>query len=208
MRSARQSAIRLLQLMMIASVVLPAVLFVLASWLSYRHERAVADDNIERSLDIVHEHALKVFQTGERAMAEVEEVVRGMPDDAIVADQQRLHDRLKQIVDAVPQFQSILVIDRAGRPLASSTLATISRDVSVANRGYFQAHAAGADDTSVSEILTPRWGGLRNPFFTLSRRRPLADGSFNGVISVAILPRYFEEFYGLIGRSPGSLYAL
>ena len=44
MRSARQSAIRLLQLMMVASVVLPAVLFVFASWLSYRHEQAVADD--------------------------------------------------------------------------------------------------------------------------------------------------------------------
>ena len=74
MRSARQSAIRLLQLMMVASIVLPAVLFVFASWLSYRHEHAVADDRIERSLDIVHEHTLKVFQTGERAIAEVEEV--------------------------------------------------------------------------------------------------------------------------------------
>jgi two-component system NtrC family sensor kinase len=76
MRSARQSAIRLLQLMMVASVVLPAVLFVFASWLSYRHEQAVADDRIERALDIVHEQALKVFQTGERAIAEVEEVIR------------------------------------------------------------------------------------------------------------------------------------
>src|SRR6478672_10315926 len=72
MSSARHSAIRLLQLMMVASVVLPAVLFVFASWLSYRHEQSVADDRIERSLDIVHEHALKVFQTGERAIAEVD----------------------------------------------------------------------------------------------------------------------------------------
>jgi len=43
MNSARHSAIRLLQLMMVASVVLPAVLFVFASWLSYRHEQSVAD---------------------------------------------------------------------------------------------------------------------------------------------------------------------
>src|SRR5712671_5372959 len=102
MRSARQSAIRLLQLMMVASVVLPAVLFAFASWLSYRHEQAVADDRIERSLDIVHEHALKVFQTGERAIAEVDEIVRGMPDEEIRGDQSRLHDRLKRIVDALP----------------------------------------------------------------------------------------------------------
>jgi two-component system NtrC family sensor kinase len=208
MRSARQSAIRLLQLMMIASVVLPAVLFAFASWLSYRHEHAVADDQIDHSLDIVHEHALKVFQTGERAIAEVEEVVRGMPDDVIVADQQRLHDRLKRIVDAVPQFQAIAVVDRAGKPLASSLFAAIADNLNLADRSYFQAHAAGAEDTQVSETLMPRWGGLQSPFFTLSRRRVLPDGSFNGIVSVAILPRYFEEFYGMIGRGPGSLYAL
>jgi two-component system NtrC family sensor kinase len=208
MRSARQSAIRLLQLMMIASIVLPAVLFVLASWLSYRHEQAVADDRIERTLDIVHEHALKVFQTGERAIAEVEEVIREMPDDAIVANQRSLHDRLKKIVDEVPQFQAIAVADRNGRVIASSSLVPVASDVSVADRAYFRSHAAGAEGTLVSETLVPRWGGLRNPFFTLSRRRASSDAPFNGVISVAILPRYFEEFYALIGRSPSDLYAL
>ena len=117
MRSARQSAIRLLQLMMVASVVLPAVLFAFASWLNYRHEQAVADDRIERSLDILHEHALKVFQTVERAIAEVDEIMRGMPDDAIARTQQRLHDRLKRIVDAMPQLHAIVVVDRDGKPL-------------------------------------------------------------------------------------------
>jgi two-component system, NtrC family, sensor kinase len=182
MRSPRQSAIRLLQLMMIASVVLPAVLFVFASWLSYRHEQAVADDRIERTLDIVHEHSLKVFQTGERAIAEVEEVIREMADDAIAADQQRLHDRLRRIVDAVPQFQAIAVADRNGKVLASSTLTPIANDVSMADRAYFRSLAAGAEGTLVSETLMPRWGGLRNPFFTLSRRRASPDASFNGVI--------------------------
>src|SRR6267154_274861 len=79
MRSARQSAIRLLQLMMVACVVLPILLFGFASWLNYRHENAVADDRIERSLDILHEHTLKVVQTVERAIAEVDEIVRVTP---------------------------------------------------------------------------------------------------------------------------------
>jgi two-component system NtrC family sensor kinase len=209
MNSARHSAIRLLQLMMVASVVLPAVLFVFASWLSYRHERSVADDRIERSLDIVHEHALKVFQTGERAIAEVEEVIRGMPDGAIAADQQRLSERLKRIVDAVQQFQAIIVVDRTGKVLVSTSVPTPSAAANVADRRYFQLHAAGAEGTLVSEPLVPRWGaGLRNPFFTLTRRRESPDGAFAGVVSVAILPRYFEEFYALIGRSPSDLHAL
>src|SRR5216683_4713278 len=101
MQSPRQSAIRVLQLMMVASVVLPAVLFAWASWLNYRHEYAIADERIERSLDILHEHTLKVFQTIERTIAEVE-IVRDMPDEAVRSDQSRLHGRLKRIVDALP----------------------------------------------------------------------------------------------------------
>jgi len=194
--------------MMVASVVLPAVLFAFASWLSYRHEHAVADDRIERSLDIIHEHALKVFQTGERAIAEVEEVIRGMPDDAMLAQQARLHERLKQIVDEVPQFQAIVVTDRAGHVSAASTLLSDMSHASVADRPFFQSLAGGAEGTVVSPTMTPRWGGLTDPFFTLSRRRLSLDGAFSGIISVAIQPRYFEEFYGLIGHSSGDLYSL
>src|SRR5262245_20200592 len=208
MRSARQSAIRLLQLMMVASVVLPLVLFAFAAWLNYRHEYAVADDRIERSLDILHEHTLKVFQTVERAMAEVNEIVRGMSDDDMRRDQSHLHERVKRIVDALPEVRAIFLINRDGRPLVSSRLTQIPADFDSRERSFFAAQTAGDAGTYVSEILTPRLTGLSTPFFVLSRRRPSADGAFNGVVAVAVLPQYFEEFYALIGRSPGSLYAL
>jgi two-component system NtrC family sensor kinase len=208
MRSARQSAIRLLQLMMIASVVLPAVLFAFAAWLNYRHEHAVADDRIERSLDILHEHTLKVFQTVERAIAEVDEITRGMSDEDIRRDEARLHDRVKRIVEALPQLRGIFLIDRNGHPLVSSQFAQVPTDFNVRDRSFFNVHMSGHSGTHISDTLTPRLTTLGTPFFVLSRRRPSADGSFNGVAAVAVLPRYFEEFYALIGRSPGSLYAL
>src|SRR5262245_65856552 len=106
MRSARQSAIRLLQLMMVASVVLPALLFAFAGWLNYRHEHDLADDRIERSLDILHEHTLKVFQTVERAIAEVDEILRGMADEDIRRDQTRLQQRMKRMVEAMRQVHA------------------------------------------------------------------------------------------------------
>jgi two-component system, NtrC family, sensor kinase len=209
MRSARQSAIRLLQLMMVASVVLPALLFAFAAWLNYRHEHDLADDRIERSLDILHEHTLKVFQTVERAIAEVDEILRGMADDDIRSDQPRLHERLKRIVEAMPQLRAIFLIDRDGRPLVSSQLARVPTDFDARDRRFFSAHAAGQQaGTYVSDVLTPRLTGLGAPFFVLSRRRLSPDGAFNGVVAVAVLPGYFEEFYALIGHSPGSLYAL
>src|SRR5262245_40610832 len=121
MPSARQSAVRLLQLMMVASVVLPALLFGLASWINYRHTQEVADERIERSLDILHEHALKVYETVERAIAEVDEILRGMSDADIRAQEERLHLRLRQIVAAMPQLQAIAVVDRNGRRLVATS---------------------------------------------------------------------------------------
>src|SRR5258708_10498454 len=107
-------------MMRVASVVLPFMLFSFAGWKNYRHEQAVAADRIERSLDILHEHTLKVFQTVERSIAEVEEIVRGMPDEEIREQQPRLHERVKRIVDALPQLRAICLIHRDARSLLSS----------------------------------------------------------------------------------------
>jgi two-component system, NtrC family, sensor kinase len=208
MRSAHQSAVRLLQLMMVASVVLPAVLFIFASWLSYRHEYAVADDRIQRSLDILHEHTLKVFQTVERAMAEVDEIVRDLPDDVIRNEQARLHLRLRHIVEALPQLRAIFLVDRTGNPLVSSQFEHVPADFNARDRDFFNRQATSQGETYVSEELNPRRNALGTPFFVLSRRRPSADGSFNGVSVVAVVPEYFEDFYALIGRNAGNVFAL
>jgi hypothetical protein len=83
MNTARESAVRLLKLMMVASLVLPAALYAYASWVSYRDTHAAADDRIDRLLDVQQEQALRVFQTIDRTFAEVDEVVRGMSDEQI-----------------------------------------------------------------------------------------------------------------------------
>src|SRR5262249_53723904 len=200
MQSPRQSAVRVLQLLMIASVVLPALLFAWASWLNYRQEYAIAHERIDRSLDILHEHTLKVFQTVERTIAEVDEVVRDMADDAIRADQSRLHDRFRRIVDALPQVRAIFLIDRDGAPLASSQFARVPVGFNVRDRGFFSVHVPGHAGMYVGEVMTPLFTDLDTPFFVLSRRRLSADGSFNSIVAVAVLPEYFEEFYALIGH--------
>ncbi len=207
MKTARQSAVRVLQLMMVASVVLPAILFAFASWMNYRHFQEVADERIERSLDILHEHALKVFETVERAIAEVDEVVRDLPDEEIRAQGPRLHARLRRLVTAMPQLQAIVLIDRNGRRILSSIAEPPPDDLVAAERSYFRQHIERDLGTFVSEVQLPRFAD-NDVFFTLSRRRPSPDGVFNGVTAIAVRPDYFEEFYERIGRSQGSLYAM
>ncbi len=208
MSSARESAVRLLQLMMIASVVLPAALFAYASWISYRDIHAVADERVVRSIDVMQEQALKVFQTVDRTFAEVNEIVRGMPDDAIHTDEPRLHGRLAGIVATMPQLHAILLVGRDGRPLVASNVSAVPDSVSFGDRDYFQAQLDRDGGTYVSDVRSPRLPGIVTDFFDLSRRLESPTGAFNGVIAVAVRPHYFEDFYGLIGQTPGSFYAL
>jgi two-component system, NtrC family, sensor kinase len=208
MSSARESATRLLQLMMVASVVLPAALFAYASWVGYRDVHAVADERILRSLDVMQEQALKVFQTVDRTFAEVNEVARGMSDEDIRVDEPRLRERLAAIVATMPQLQAILLVGRDGLPLVSSALESVRDDVNFGDRDYFQVQRDRDAGTNVSDMRSPRLGGMDGDFFMLSHRLESPDGSFNGVIGVAVRPRYFEDFYTLIGKTPSSFYAL
>ena len=105
MRTERNSAIRLLQLLMVASLVFPVALFVYASYNDYRDVYAVADERIDRSLDVLQEQALKVFETVDRIFPEVGEVVRGLSDDQIRAAQASLTPRLQRIVGVMPQVR-------------------------------------------------------------------------------------------------------
>jgi two-component system, NtrC family, sensor kinase len=208
MSSARESATRLLQLLMAAAVVMPAALFAYASWVSYRDMHDVTDERILRSLDVMQEQALKVLQTIDRTFAEVNEIARGMSDEDIRVEQPRLHERLASIVATMPQLHAILLVGRDGRPLATSMLASVPADVNFSDRDYFEVQRDRDSGTYVSDMRLPRLRGIDGDFFDLSHRLESPDGSFNGVIAVAVRPSYFEDFYALIGKTRGSFYAL
>jgi two-component system NtrC family sensor kinase len=208
MLNARQAAIRLLKLMMVASVVLPVVLFVFASWISYRNIAAETDDRIDRSLDILHEHALKVLQTIQVVFGEIDEITRAMSDDDIRRNQGPLHARLLKIVNTLPQLQTITILDRNGNPLVSSSVIPVPSDFNLADRDYFQAQLRRNAGTYVSAIHKPRMSGINTYFIAVSRRRPSIDGTFNGVISIAVLPSYFEGFYARMSHNEVSYFAL
>src|ERR1700733_4909798 len=164
MRTERESAIRLLQLMMIGSLVLPAALYAYAGWNDYGEVQAVADERIQRSLDVMQEHSLKVFETVDRTFAEVDEVVRGMSEAQILAAQSTLHPRLERIAGVMPQLQAIVIVGRSGQPLASSTLAAVHGDANFATRDYFTAQADHDIGTYVSDVRVPQLSGVGRDF--------------------------------------------
>ncbi|MHB0772249.1 hybrid sensor histidine kinase/response regulator [Bradyrhizobium sp. 5.13L] len=207
MQGVHRNSLRLLQWMMAASLALPVALFAITATISYTSTRDIADREIERTLDVAHEHALKVFETIDRSLAELNEVVRALPDDVIVSREPALHRRLKRLTDSLPQLKSAWIFDADGKALVNS-LASPPPELSFADRDYFYAHIDQSVGTFIGTALTPRppYQGAR--FFGVSRRRDSDDGTFIGVIQASVLPEYFESFYARIGSDPGSFFAM
>jgi two-component system, NtrC family, sensor kinase len=203
----QRNSLRLLQWMMAASVALPIALFVFASAVSWVSTRDTADRQIERTLDVAHEHALKVFETIDRSLSEINEMTRGISDADIRSREQLLHGRLKQLADSLPQMKSAWVFDAQGHALVNSLLFPAPA-IDFSDRDYFKAHTAGDVGIFIGDALTPRAPYQGAAFFSVSRRRQLDDDRFAGVIQASVLPEYFENFYARIGHDPGSFFAL
>ena len=193
MQTEQRNSLRLLQWMMAASLALPMALFAFASAVSYVSTRDTADREIERSLDVAHEHALKVFETIDRSLSEINEMIRGIPDAGIKSREEALHARLKQLVDSLPQMKSAWIFDANGRALVNS-LASPAPDVDFSDRDYFKVHIGRDTGIFIGDALAPRQPYLGASFFSVSRRRQSEDGSFAGVIQASVLPRIFREF--------------
>src|SRR4051812_27673090 len=185
MLTAQRDSIRLLHGILVASVALPAALFAYASWLGYQNNQVVAERQIDRTRDVVTEHALKVFESVERSIAEINEVVRDMPDERIAANGESLHRRFQRLAEGSEQIKSLWIFDRHGHALVNS-LAWPAPNIDFSDRGYFRAHVDHDVGIYIGEVLKPRppYGGA--PFFGVSRRRSSPDGSFNGVIQASL----------------------
>ena len=148
MQTAQRNSLRLLQWMMAASLALPLALFIFASTVSWVSISETADREIERTLDVAHEHALKVFETIDRSLSEIAEIIRGIPDEGIRSREAALHQRLKQLTASLPQVKSAWIFDAKGRALANS-LVSPPPDIDFSDRDYFKSHVADDVGTQI-----------------------------------------------------------
>ncbi len=207
MQARQEAATRVLKVLMAAALLLPLLLFVYSSWRVYGDINKAADERIDRSLEVLHEHALNAFHSVEFAISTLEDVMEGMSDEEIKKNEEKLHGRLKKIDQASETVESLWVVDRAGLALVSSYGFPLPKPFSLADRDYFQAHLKQNMRAYVGEVLVPR---LRtgSPFFSISRRRKSPTGIFNGIIEASVSPEDFQKFYSNISRNVESYYAL
>lgn len=192
-----------LRMVVAITLIAPALLLIYATWQSSRSIDRQAAERIDRALDVLQEHALKAFQTVERSIAEIDEVLRDVSEDALRASEADFFLRFKRTQQALPQIESIWAFDRDGHPLVSSTILPVPHELNNSDRSYFRAQRERDAGTYVSEVVKAKIGGSR--FFVMSaRRRAERAGRFDGVIAVTVMPEHFTEFYRKLSRGQDS----
>jgi two-component system NtrC family sensor kinase len=191
--------------LLVAVIALPILLFAVSSYLSYRTFVGEARGQLERTLDAIHEHAAKVFETHELVFNQVDQMLSGMSDDDIYAHEQEIHDRLGVLDTKLDQVDEIFLLSCDGHALASGQIYPVPRTANYSDRPYFRVQQDGSlspEAISVSEIVTGRL--LKRDFFIVSRRRGAYEGNadpFNGLVSIAIDLGYFRGFYAQIASA-------
>ena len=203
MRQRRDAALRSLKLMLVASVALPTLLFCYAGWTTYQATHELADERIERALDIAAEQALRVFQSISVTFDSVEQITRGRADRSIKLNEAELSERLRQFVDALPGIGSIWILDANQDALVSSLFFPIPPAFNAPERAHLKAQLAPDANLHVGEVIRIELTGRL--IFPVSKWRFDSSGTFSGVTEISVSPQAFERFYGqLASRSSAS----
>lgn len=190
------------------SIGLVAALLLIAIWsialkrISYEYELAI-DSEISKNANLAESHserATRSIQVMDQILLflRAEQAMHGVPNTT-----------LKDLMQAVQvddrYVRNVGILDAKGFTITSLLEAPPSNSVS--DRGYFKNHAA--DPTDRLLIGSPIFGRASDKWIvTLTRRINRADGSFGGVVFLALDPLFFAIDYENAQQNVNSSMAL
>jgi signal transduction histidine kinase/ActR/RegA family two-component response regulator len=189
-----------LHALLIAAIVLPLIYVAVTGWTDYHARTAAAADTVARNARVAEEHALKVFDLNVTLNERIVDLLDGLDAAAIRREGLSIHARLKSMAGRYPQVAAASVFDRDGKLLATSRAFPVP-DITVTTREDFAGLRSENAIEQVSRVMIGRVAG--EPVFNTAVPRRTAAGKFDGIVSIALRPAYFNAFYReLLGDSP------
>jgi signal transduction histidine kinase/CheY-like chemotaxis protein len=186
---------------------LPLAAFAVIAALLYAREIHEAGQAIDRSSRAAQEQALKLFETNAMLQQRMADLLGDSTDAELLARGRELHQKLKRMSAGLPQVQGLFIIGADARALATSLVYPPPRQIDYSDRESIRVHWQPGTGIFFTEQLRSRLSG--EPFFDMSARRSLSDGSFGGTLHVSLRPDYLTNFYAeLAATEPGMRFAV
>lgn len=206
MRRGKNAALRWLWLSLAASVVVPALLFAYAAFTAYRTAFSLADERIDRALEVSAEQALRIFRSIDVTLDSIDQITRGKTDITIKDAGAELSERLKQFTRTFPDISSIWVLDRNGDAMISSRFFPIPPSFNAPERSYLKAELADGPGINIGRVVEIALTGAI--LFPVSKQRHDSSGTFNGYTLISVLPKAFASLYATLRGNTSASYAL
>jgi two-component system NtrC family sensor kinase len=176
--------------LLFASVLVPTVVLGLAAWQNWHQLEATAEERAQRTVGLMAEHALKVFENNEQLLSRIDERLRGLtPEQIGSAEIGQYFTRLANEVDHV---EGVGVVGADGRLVAVSG-SFPAPPLDLRDRDYVAGAIAAAGQTHVAAPVRGQISGQN--LFRMARLRAAAGGSPGGVLFASMAPEYFVRFY-------------
>jgi signal transduction histidine kinase len=190
--------------LVLAALLVPLLLFALVAWQDRRSVLRDAQKDVSRMAAIFAQHAQNVFETHALVASRVEEWLHGR-SWAEISGSESLHRRLDALARHYPQIGSLWLIDGAGKTRNSSLVFPIA-PVDISDRDLFTALRDRDVGTFIGRPVIGRVSGIAN--FSLAQRRERSSGTFDGLVTVSVLPGYFTEFWKRSSGHPDAMTTL
>jgi two-component system, cell cycle sensor histidine kinase PleC len=196
-------AIGTLRALLVGSIVAPLLFAGIGGYFSLRVAQDRAAAALIDAATVAAENTTKILDTHALVAARIDDLLMGSSDSQIRGHERTLHERIAQQVQDLPQVAAAWAIDSAGHALVSARVYPVDREIDHSTRDDFRALQAPGTQTFIWALRARSLErGDYQPYFTASRRRQSADGSFAGIIVAAVSGDYFASFYhALLGGS-------
>jgi PAS domain S-box-containing protein len=192
------------QYLLIASILVPLLALIVAGVVNRGHLIEVATAEASQTVDVLHEHTLKVLETQQLALAQMDDRTRGMSWEEIAASEALFQD-LRRLVARLPQIDGAFLVRPDGVTAMTSRVFP-APTTSFADRDYFQVQVAADAGFFVGGAYIGRISG--HPIFNVSQRRLGGGEGFDGVVGISLSVNYFTSFYRSIAQYEGATIAL
>src|SRR5579864_2053135 len=195
-------AIRTLRFLFIGTIIVPLLFGAVGLYVSYQATYQNAAAALAEAVAVAEENTTKILDTHMLVAARIDDLLGGLTDAQLRAQEKTLHDRIAQQIEGLPQVAAAWVIDADGHELISARVFPVDRQLDHSVREDFRALRNARLHSYVSAVRARSLGGDFQSYFTVSLRREASDGSFRGVIVVAVSGAYVASFYdSLLGGS-------
>ncbi|PRG37485.1 hybrid sensor histidine kinase/response regulator, partial [Burkholderia multivorans] len=180
--------------LLVAAIVLPCIYVVVMAYNDLKAREAAASDVTMRTVRVAEEHALKVFDLTETLDARIVDLVQDMKDATVRNEEADIHDALNTIGGGYPQVAAVSIFGASGMLLANS-LYYPAPYASIENREDFIGIRDGRVIEHISKLMMGPLKLENIPVFNTGIARRNSDGSFAGMVSIALKSSYFNAFY-------------